>query len=477
MLKYLFNNKHAALIIVLLGLVIRVIFVLFVAQQYFGRENIYLDRDFSAWSTMFENLLNHGVFSYDLNHEYGYFGRMPGYPLFIGIFYLITGNWETTLPLIGWTQLLLDCISIYLIYQIGMMLFRNKKTAIILSLLYAFYPFIIVWNPVAYSELTSIFFMILFSYLLLKNTNWSVFLSGLALSCAIYCRPQLILLVPAAGLFFLYGKNLRTIPYKKAFLYVLAVCMLYGLWPLRNYVLYNKVVLTHDIKGFEVADVDFISYLQYIYSVKTEFEPQFSQILQNKPVEMPAIAYSIPGDSVKLEAALFLAKNYGSSFSNWHGYWKEPFSEPNKNKEISILFNHLRENQIKHYPLRYYVYLPLQNLSKALFKFKLNDTKTITRKLASLLFVYRTLLLILGVWGVWIMFRRRLLHPYIVVVFAYFIILYLTLCAGTTPQLRNIEMRYFLPADILMLIPAAWLVYSWIYRKEIKNEKKSGVAA
>ena len=464
MSNFLQKNSRTVILIVLLGFIVRLAFMFFVAKSYFGRENIYLDRDFTAWSVTFENLLKHGVFSYDLTEEYGYFGRMPGYPLFIGIFYLITGNWESSLPLIAWAQILLDCLAIFLVYKIGEMIFKNRKISILLSILYSLYPFIIVWNPVAYSESASIFFMILFAYFLLKNTNISVFLAGLAISAAIHCRPQLLLLAPIGVLFFLYGYKLKTLPYKKALLYIFAVFLLYGWWPLRNYFGYNKVILTHDIRAFDNAEEDFVSFLQYIYSVKTEFEPQFSQILHNQKVEMPEIAYSLPGDSAKLEMALFLAKNYGASFSRWSGYWKKPFTEPNYNKEISILFDGLRENQIRNYPMRYYVYLPLQNLSKALFKLKLNDTKTMARKLASLLFVYRTFLLLSGIFGFIILWRKKLLSPFIVVVVTYFILLYLFLCAGTGPQFRNIEMRYFLPADVLMIIPAAFFLY-FIYER------------
>ncbi len=459
MIRFLSKNPRLILQIVALGFVVRVIFMLFIAKHYFGRENIYLDLDFSAWSTMFENLLNHGVFSYDINCEYGYFGRMPGYPLFMGLFYMITGSWAASLPWIAWAQIILDSFAIYLIYKISMMIYNNHKISVILTLLYTLYPFVIVWNPVAYSESLSIFFMILFTYFLLKNTNRSVFLAGLALSCAIYCRPQFLLFAPIVCLFFLYGHNIKTIPYKKALIYIFSICLFYGLWPLRNYILYDKVILTQDIRAFETFDEDFIAFRQYIYSVKTEFEPQFTQILSNKPVEMPAIAYSLPGDSAKLEMAIYLAKNYGSSFSHWRGYWKEPFKAPNKNQEINVLFNSLRENQIRNYPFRYYVYLPLQNLSKAFFKIKLNDSKSFIRKLASSLFIYRTLLLLLGVWGVFKLWRRKAMNPFIPVAFVYFIMLYITLCAGTGPQFRNIEMRYFLPADILMLIPAAYLLY------------------
>jgi len=40
----------------------------------------------------------------------------------------------------------------------------------------------------------------------------------------------------------------------------------------------------------------------------------------------------------------------------------------------------------------------------------------------------------------------------------FFGILYLYLCFGTSPQCRNIEMRYFLQADVFMLIPAAFII-------------------
>jgi len=41
---------------------------------------------------------------------------------------------------------------------------------------------------------------------------------------------------------------------------------------------------------------------------------------------------------------------------------------------------------------------------------------------------------------------------------SYFLILYITLCSGIGPQFRNIEMRYFLQADVILLIPAAFMI-------------------
>jgi hypothetical protein len=40
----------------------------------------------------------------------------------------------------------------------------------------------------------------------------------------------------------------------------------------------------------------------------------------------------------------------------------------------------------------------------------------------------------------------------------FFTVFYALQCGGTSPQMRNIEMRYFLHADVLLLFPAAWLM-------------------
>lgn len=453
------STTSKILIVVILGLVIRLFFTFFVAKAYFGRENIYFDFDFWAWAKSIENLFIHGSYTFDPANPYGYFGRMPGYSVFIGIFYLFTGDWMKTLPIIAIVQILLDTIAIYLIYKTGLVILKKTNYALFLSFIYATYPFIIVWNPVAYSESTSIFFLILFLYLFFKNTSGYVFLSGVALSIAIQCRPQIIILIPLCLLlFFMYKNNIQNI-FKKIAWFSLAILLFYGSWPVRNYLINHKVLLTQDLRAFHTAGEDWLSFCQYIYSVKTDFEPQFSQIIKNQKVEMPAIAYSVPGDSAKLEKVISLSKNCGSSFSHWSGYWKETFDEPNCNSEIVKLYNELRESQVKNNPYHYYIKLPLQNLQKALFKFKLNNTTGI-RKFASLLFIYRTFLILAGFFGLLLMFFKKENRHIAFVILGYFVLLYLFLCAGTGPQLRNIEMRYFLPADILMLIPSTYFFFS-----------------
>ena len=442
------------------GLLLRLLFVLVGAKLYFGIENIFVGGDTTAWACSIQNLIDFGTYTINTNHEYGYFGRTPGYSFFIGIFYLLTGkDWNTAYQIIGWSQVFLDTIAIYFVYKIGLKIFsEDKKSAVIPAFLYATYPFIIVWNPIVYSESLSIFFLILgVYYFICEEKKYNYFFSGAFVSFSILCRPQVLPMIGLMTIVIMFHnrKNISTL-FKRTAQFTLAVLIFYGSWPIRNYLNHGKIQLTHDLRGFETWTPDVISFQQYIYSVKTEWEPQFSNILNNEKVIFPIEAYLSKSDSLNLEKAIYLSKNCGSGFSQWNGYWKEPVSGQNCNEEIKSIFDKLRKNQIKHNPLNFYLILPLKNLQKALFKIKLYDTKSLSRKLASYFFIYRTLMILLGIIGVFLLFKENSSGYISLITFSYFILLYFTLCAGTSPQFRNIEMRYFLPADVLLLLCSAY---------------------
>lgn len=459
------KKSRSLTIVLIIGLLIRIIFTFFVAKSYFGRENIYVDADTWAWLNSFINLINNGSYSLNLAHEYGFFGRMPGYSFFLGFIYYLTGqNADVAFPIVAWIQIIADVFSIYLVAKISFKLFENNKISLFTSILYAFYPFIIVWNPVAYSESLSIFFMLVSITYLVGERKFKYFHTGVFVSLAILFRPQIALLVPAIGLYIIicnYKQGI--IPLIKKLIYFgFAILLVYGSWPIRNYVNHNKIILTQDLRGIKNWDIDVLAFLQYVYSVKAEWEPQFSNIIQNKEVKFPMLAYENKEDSIKLERAIYLSKNCGSGFSNWCGYWKAPVEGENCNEEIKTIFDELRASQIKNNPLNFYLLLPLQNLKKALFKISLTDNSTMIRKLASGLFLYRTLLILLGFIGGIILMKRKKYSWLVFIAFP--IILYLALCFGTSPQFRNIEMRYFLPADIMLLFPAAYFI-NFIYEK------------
>jgi hypothetical protein len=228
--------------------------------------------------------------------------------------------------------------------------------------------------------------------------------------------------------------------------------VIFGWWPLRNYVAHGRVVFTEDLRAFPNWSVDVLGFLQYIYAVKAEWEPQFTHILRNEPVEFSRMAYAAPGDDQKLRRAVRLSQTCGSGFSHWKGYWKAPISDGNCDEEIARLFGELRDSQRHHNKLNFYVWVPLQNLGKALFKQRLVDEHSRARRLASYLFLYRTVLLCTGLVGAMVIIRSG--DPTGLLSAGYFAAVYLTICAGILPQMRNIEIRYLLPADVLLLIPS-----------------------
>jgi hypothetical protein len=381
---------------------------------------------------------------------------MPGYSFFLGVFYLLCNkDWITTFFVAGWFQIALDTFNIYMIYRITYLLSKNEKSSLITAFIYAFYPFIIVWNPLCYSEVPAVSLLLLSLFMMQKREKkYYAFLSLSSVSLGILFRPQLFLILPFIILYIIwpYLRNKRALS-------ILSVQMLLGFgifympWPIRNYINHNKILLTHDLRGFANWDKDVMSFTYFIYSVQAEWEPQFSQIIKNQKVDFPKGVNFSRSDSLLLSRAFYLSKNCGKGFSMWRGYWKTPIDGISCNDSISQIFSQLREKQMNQNPINFWINLPLKNLKKAIFKDKLYDTNSMVRKIASSFFYYRTFLILLGLFCTIYLIRLQNFNLFFVMSLSFFVLLYVSLCAGTGPLMRNIEIRYFLPADILLLIP------------------------
>ena len=470
--KSLFKPWPGLPLILLLGLLVRMVFLLWGAELYFNRPSIFIDSDTGGWQRGFENLINLGVYTNNPAHELGFFARLPGYSLFMGFFWFLAGkDWQQAYVLIAWFQSLLDVVSIYLVFKITRKIF-NERVALWSAALYALYPFIIVWNPVAYSESLSVFLMLagFWFYISAGDNRWKYLLAGALLGLGVLMRPQVLIFSGVLGLGLLVKFRLSRAFLTRALFFGLGLLITYGPWPARNFLKYDSLVLTQDLRGLgRNWSPDAIAFMQYTFSVKSEWEPQFSSIIKNKPTTWPKQAYISTEDSLLLERAVWLSKHCGEGFSYWRGYWKEPVNPDEAcTGEIAEIFNYLRERQIRENPWNFYVRVPLQNLRKAVFKTTLiyEPVTQLARQLSTYLFLYRTLMIFLGLAGVIFLIRERNVYGFIFL--AYFAFLYLLLSAGTSVQMRNIEIRYFLHADVLLLIPAGyalqWIV-EWFRKK------------
>ncbi len=469
--------KNHLLIIVLAGLSIRLFFYFFGAKVYYGKPDFFLSGDTASWVKSIINLIEHGTYSVNLQKDTGIFFRPPGYSFFMGIFYLLSGkDIDLTYKIIIWVQILLDAVSIYLIYKIVNKVFANVKWAVIAALLYTFYPFIIVWTPIIYAESVSVFFLVAGCWFFVNDKmKHHHLLSGLFIGIATLTRLQIIFLFPAVCLAMIFHyRNDFKIFIRFALPFTIAFMLSYGLWPARNYFLHNTVMFSQDLSAIESWDKDIMGFRDYIYSVKTDWDPQMTQIMKGEKVQWPAASYIVPEDTVLLNEAARLCHECGLGFNSFmknSGLRKGNLPRDSScSVQIAALFKTLRQNQIEHNYVNVNLWVPLGNLKKALFKSGLyNPTNKIVNLVSTLLFGYRTVLLIIGLLGMFLYcFVHKRSSVFLNIIFLYFFFSYLSLSF----VYRNMEMRFLIQADLLMLIPAAY-VFTYVIEKYFIRKHKT----
>ncbi|HQP04401.1 MAG TPA: hypothetical protein PLP11_07340 [Bacteroidales bacterium] len=460
--------SKAIVVIVLTALLVRVVFVLFGAELYYGKQNFFETGDTYSYTQCAKNLAEHGTFRGILDDPKSVAARLPAYPLLMTAVYLISGNdVDLMYQIMIWIQIVLDVASVFILYQLCYFISKSYRLGIVTALIYALYPFAIIWVPLISSETMGIFTMLLGLMFLARKRNKTDFLfGGVFIALSALCRPQNLIFIPVfVFVYLLY--NIRNLKFAllPITLALIGFSGVYGSWITRNYILLDKFIPFSDSQGgMETFSKDVVACRKYIYSLQSDWNPQFFQIVRNEKVEWPEIAFVSKEDSLMLLRAEYLAKNCGYGFSYWREYWNKdnaqiPFEESCCDS-IVYYFSKLRANQIKANPFHYKIIIPLQNLRKALFKTSLvNEKQGIFGLATTLLFLYRSLLILIGFIGVYLMMRKKNLYG--LFVFLFFAVVYYYICF----TVRNIEMRYFLNNDILMLIPASWVivnVYKWV---------------
>lgn len=470
--------KRQLVLIILFGLFLRVLFTLFGAELYFGNSDFYYQEDTYSYTQAAKNLVNHGSYQTSLDAENYSTGRTPTYSIFIALIYSISGkNMDFAMQLIIWIQILLDTLCILFLFSIARQIFSSQRVGLVIAGLYAIYPFVIFRTPIIASESLGIILLITSLYFFVQDKKHKYLLSGILIGAAILCKIQIAAVLPFMFLYLFFKKYkiLRKQWIYPAF-FLLGFSIVYIPWPVRNYFTTGELILTLRLSGeYESIGSDVVAFKQYINTVQPGFEPQFTQIIKGKTVEWPQKCYLSYEDSVKLRRVEYLSQNCGSGFSKYNNYWNlDNFRIPDSlscNKEISELYSELREKQISKYPLDYKLWVPLGNLKTALLKSSLHySSNTIVRVIAVSLFIYRSILLLLGILGLFFMIKRKIFFWSIIT--GFFILLYYYVCFVT----RNIEMRYLLPADVLMLIPAAYLItmiYKWVAIRQHKRNPEN----
>ncbi|MCX6274792.1 MAG: hypothetical protein NTV09_06265 [Bacteroidetes bacterium] len=461
--------------ILILGILLRLFFVFYGGKIYYGKADYFTQGDTPTWFNSFVNLANSCTYTVNPDIENGKFFRPPGYSFLFGIFYLLTfKNYILASKLLVILQVLMDVFSVWLVQQIAFMSVKEKdeRKKIVFgnsaALLFAVYPFVIVWAPVLYAETSSLFFLLMsvfFSLRLISGKN--SFLSGVFGGIAALIRLQCIFALPLLCIAYLFQKvDLKRKITVMAF-FGFGVLITYGLWPARNYFLHDRIIFSQDLNIGKFWSKDYMAFMDYVYSVRTDHTPVYRSLIQGEKVNWPAASYLSKRDSILLDSVSVLCNTCGTGFSYFmvqEGVRSTTVAQSiNCDSSIAAIFNELRDEQRKQNGLHYWLTVPLGNFQKCFFKFSIYGNKSTSVKLiSSFLFIFRTLFILLGFYGIFLGLKNKFFEKgFGFFVLSYPIIWYFYLSFFY----RNMEIRYLLHTDVLLLIPAAFVFVSLIFNK------------
>jgi hypothetical protein len=462
------------------GLLARALFYFFGAELYFGKEDFFIGGDTQSFLYPVQNLLEHGTYTVNPAHPHGAFGREPGYAFFLIPFYLLfKSDLDLMYKAVAWIQILMDSLAVLLVYRIAMRLFKDKRTAFWSSMLYALYPFAVVWTPVVHAETLGLDITLLIIYFISSPPGrYKWILTGSLIAAGFFVRPQLIFILPSVLLALFITRQM----YKNWLVNSLQLCLgfliIYLPWPARNYIFHDRLEWFRDISSMRNWQDDVMNFEKYMVSFKVDSEPQFTQLITGRQVVFPKEAFLSKEDSLKIIRAVHLSRTCSDGFA---AFLQKARPENECTAETAELWEELYENQKKNNKLNYYLLVPLGNLKKALFKnalienWKAPKHSSINTYLIGGLFLYRSALILMGLAGAFLLLRRYGSHMRESLTFYTSLLFFLSWYIYMCWIFRSLEMRYFVPADALLLIPASFFlstfVFPGIFAKSPKNNQ------
>ncbi|HVD99675.1 MAG TPA: glycosyltransferase family 39 protein [Cytophagaceae bacterium] len=449
------KNNQRIYFILAAGFILRTVYLLFFAEKVLGA-GTYINGDTPGWTESFKNLLTYGEYTFDRSNPEASFGRVPGFSFFWGIHYLIFGE-AYVYKAVAFTHLVLDTLCIYLLYLITIRISKNELAGLLAALIYCCYPFVFFWLSISYSEIFSNTLNLLFFALLLKEnkTTGQLILLGL-LSAACFLTREFIGLNILAGLlylFFLEDKKSWKEAFMRCAIFVTAFMSLYIWWPVRNYFLHDRLVLTRTMGGFVLYGEDYQAFRNWIGCWDNDETIWLEKVqTDSSRVDFPAEAYTNPVDVFKVDSLIRLARTCGSSFYLRKGsppgvlYNGKALSLTNNcNEPIRIGFEALTKEFMQKRPWDFWTVAPLRNLKKALLKTELKKGSMATgaSKMTKYLFGYRSFLLFAALAGIFISMRNKGIYP--ILLFVALIVFFFCFI------FRFMEMKNLLQTDILLI--------------------------
>jgi 4-amino-4-deoxy-L-arabinose transferase-like glycosyltransferase len=461
--KYLMLTRRHLLFLSIalsLGLLVRLLFSLYLSKYYFGEVKFTFGDSFS-YTEAFLNLLNHGTYTFDLENLDAYFFRGPVYPFFWGAHYLLFGE-SHVYSAVAITQSLLDILSGLLVFLILRRLGAPASWALIGAVLYLFNPLLLVHVPITGTETLAIFLTLLTFYMALQIRQSTVIAVWVGVLCglALLTRQYLGLLWPIISLYVFFGVRERSL--REAIKLTAAVTVGFAIilspWFLRNFINHDTpTILMGKTAGYLNAQEDYLAFKNFYSLFLVDITPVYTAVAVKGENELPDAFFDFV-DVPMVRQADLRAFQCGPSFKVWREQQSQHHPEEylSCKEEVSENYLGLAQSVLENSPAWFPYIVPMKNVGKAIFKSsltsELHDWKD---NVIKGLFGVRTFIVLSASTFLFLLPWKR--H-------ALFLLFPLGLIFYISVFLKQVEMRYLAQADAVMIVFAVLAWHSLIAR-------------
>jgi hypothetical protein len=436
--------------LILAALSIRIYFSLDGSRFYFG-EVVHTWKDTYTYLDSFKNWWHLGNYQFDLQEPDSRFFRPPGYPLFLGLFYLLTENYERIAAL---AQVLIDTASCLLSFLIVRKLTKSFNYSILGCAIYATYPFLIVWVPILYVEalIAHLTLLIIYISLGLGHKKWlSCFCLG-ALAGILFLTKQYMILLAIFPITFILLRNWQI--KQKAFL---IGALGFGLasiltpWILRNYIVSGELIISRgESTGIIYVGRDFEAFERFVNLFDQNVTPYRSAVAHEGTLQLSRHEEFVEKHKQAIDSASNLAYECGASFTSLRGVERNRVYEIDCTDEVISRFQDLTRLAWSELPL---ISL-LQTRIEAVAKIFVGNIENDPRLSHRVLYAYRFIVLILGIAAIIFLLSKK--DNELRSAALAFLCTWFALSALFALHFVHVEIRYMLIPDLLLILAAPY---------------------
>jgi len=320
------------------------------------------------------------------------FFRAPFYPFFLSFLYIFSPQNYLMVKIV---QVFLITITAYVLFKIAA-IFLPVRIALVAAAIFSLHPYFLLITTDLQTEplflfLTCISIYFLLKFRELKNRFEILFLSGLAIGCAILTRPVFIIFISLAMLWIFKIKAGFRFFLKASFILLFACCLILTPWIIRNRILFKDFIFCNDAGGYNF----FIANSRENYERLTTKDKSRFDYLNFKGLYV---------DKTRKQIALFEEKNSYSKLTpkSKEGLWyMAGFSYIKNNK-----FQWFKLLLLKSWEyLRPYLHPMCYGRKEVVGSFFIN-----------------TAIFLLGIAGLWSAFKDKKIRDYVLFFILYFVV-------------------------------------------------------